>query len=95
MPALAGDDVPASATAALGPRLDLGDRLAQDPLLDRLALAVQALELLGEPLRFGVVLGEEQCERRLGPAETTGGVDPRREPERDGPLVDSGRDCAR
>ena len=45
VPVLARDDVAAPAALRLGPRLDLGDRLAQDPVLDRLALAVQLLEL--------------------------------------------------
>ena len=48
VPAFAGDDVAAPAPAGLGPRLDLLDRFAQNPLLDGLSLAVQRLELLGE-----------------------------------------------
>src|SRR5205085_2371795 len=52
VPVLAGDDVAAAATQRLGPRLDLLDRLAPDPVLDELAVAVQALELRGEPLRL-------------------------------------------
>ena len=83
VPALARDDVAAAAPAALGPRLDLRDRLAQDALLDRLALAVQAFELLGELLRLAVVLGQEQRERGLRTAQAAGRVDARREPEAD------------
>jgi hypothetical protein len=91
VPAFAGDDVAAAAAARLGPRLDLVDRLAQDALLDGLPLPVQRLELLGEPLRLGVVLGQEQRERGLGPAQPAGRVDARREPEPDRALVDGGR----
>ena len=51
VPVLAGDDVAAAAAAGLRPRLDRGARLAQDALLDRLALAVQLLELERDPAR--------------------------------------------
>ena len=96
VPALAGDDVAAPAAARLGPRLDLVDRLARDPLLDGLPLAVQRLELLGERLRLVGVLGQQQRERSLGPAEPAGRVDARREPEADRRLVDRrGIDAAR
>ena len=88
MPALTGDDVAAAAAARLRPGLDLVDRLAQDPLLDRLALAVQRLELLGERVCLALVLGEQQRERGLGPAQPAGRVDARREPEADRRLVD-------
>ena len=71
VPALAGDDVAAAAAARLRPRLDLVDRLAQDALLDRLPLAVQRLELLGEPLRLAIVLGEQQ--RRAQPRDGRAG----------------------
>ena len=87
VPVLAGDDVAAAAAAGIGPRLDLGGRRAEDPVLDGLALAVQVLELLGELLGLARVVGEEQRERRLGPAEPAGGVDPRSEPEADRALV--------
>ena len=68
MPALARDDVAAPAAARLRPRLDLGDRLAEDALLDGLTFAVQRLELLGERLRLALVLGQQQRERGLGTA---------------------------
>ena len=90
MPALTCDDVAAAAAARLRPGLDLGDRLTQDPLLDRLAFAVQRLELLGERVCLALVLGEQQGERGLGPAQPAGRVDPRREPEADRRLVDRG-----
>ena len=44
VPVLAGDDVCAPLPVLLGPRLDLGDRLAHDAALDRLPLLVQLLE---------------------------------------------------
>ena len=44
--------VAAAAALRLGPRLDLGDGRAQDAVLDRLAVAVQLLELGGEPRRL-------------------------------------------
>ena len=53
VPVRAGDDVAAVRAALLGPGLDLVDRGAEDPLLDGLPLAVQLLELLGEPRRLG------------------------------------------
>ena len=91
VPALAGDDVAAPSAARLRPGLDLGDRLPQDPLLDRLALAIQRLELLSQLERLALVLGEEQRQRGLGPAQASGRVDPRREPEADRRLVDRSR----
>ena len=48
VPVLAREDVAAAAALPLGQRLDERDRLAQDPVLDRLALAVQLLELCRE-----------------------------------------------
>ena len=65
VPVLAGEDVPAGAPAGLGPRLDLGDRLAEDPVLDHLPLAVQLLESLGERLCRLVVGREQELERDL------------------------------
>ena len=88
VPTLARDDVAAPAAARLGPRLDLVDRLARDPLLDGLPLAVQRLELLGERPGLVGVLGQQQRERSLGPAEPPRCVDARREPEADRRLVD-------
>src|SRR5207247_705301 len=84
------EDVRASATPPLRPRLDLLDRRPQDPLLDRLALAVQRLELAGQPVRLLLVLGEQELERGLRSAEAPGGVDPWREAEADRAFVDGG-----
>ena len=88
VPVLVPQHVAAARASRLGPRLDERVRLAQDPLLDSLPLAVQVLELGGEPIRLGAVLGEQQLEREVGPAEPAGRVDPRRQPERDRGRVD-------
>src|SRR6476646_6571678 len=72
----------------LRPRLHLVDSLAQNALLDHLALAVQRLELLCEQRRLAIVLGQQQPERGFWTAEPTGGVDPRREPQADRLLVE-------
>ena len=79
----------------LGPRLDLGDRLAHDAALDRLPLVVQLLERVREPARVVGVVGEQQLERGARMAEPAGGVDARAEPEADGARVDRGRVDAR
>ena len=81
MPVLAREHVAAAALRRLGPLANLRDRLAKDALLDGLAVAVQGLELAGEALRFGRVVGQEHLERGARMAEPSGGVDPRREPE--------------
>ena len=89
VPVLAGDDVAAAAAAWLGPGLDRGGRLAQDPLLDGLALPVQLLELERDPARLLLVIGQQQLQRGDRAAETAGGVDARGEPEADRTLVDA------
>jgi hypothetical protein len=88
VPLLARDDVAAGAAPRRGPRLDLLDRLAQDPLLHRLPLAVQVLELAREQLRLVLRLRQQQVQRRLRPAEPPRSVDARREPEADRAFVD-------
>src|SRR5919198_490377 len=72
----------------LGPRLDLFDRFPQDPLFDRLPVAVELVEAVGEPARLLPILGEEQSERGLRVAEPPGGIQPRSQPEADGSRVD-------
>ena len=79
------------APARLGPVLDLGDRRAQDPLLDRLTLAIQRLELLGELRGLAPVGGEQELEGGLGAPEAARGVDPGCEAEADRRLVAGGR----
>ena len=91
VPVGAGDGVRAAGALLGRPRLDLGDRLAEDAALDGLALAVQLLERVGEPARLVLVLGEEQLERLARVPEPAGRVEARREPEADGPGVDRGR----
>ena len=88
MPGLARDHVGAATLLRLGPRPDLRNRFAEDPLLDLLALAVQLLQPRREPRRFLAIVGEQQLERRRRMAEPSGRVDPRREPEPDRAGVD-------
>ena len=88
VPALVGQDVAAPALLRLRPFLDLGQRLAQDPVLDALPLAVELLELVSQFPGLVSVLGEQELERRTRPAEAPRGVDARREPEPDRALVD-------
>ena len=78
VPVGAGDGVGAAGALLGRPRLDLGHGLAEDPALDRLALAVQLLERVGEPARLGLVLGEEQLERLARVPEAAGRVQARR-----------------
>ena len=87
MPVGPGDDVAAPLPARLRPTLDLVEGGAQDALLDGLALTVQLLELEGEPPRVVGVLGEQQLECGLRPAEAARGVDARRQAEADRTLV--------
>ena len=49
VPFLAREDVAVPPPLRLGPRLDLLDGLAQDPLLHRLAVAVELVEPVREP----------------------------------------------
>ena len=88
VPVRVGEDVAVTAPLRLGPLVDLRDRRAEDPVLDGLPLAVHLLEPLREPPRFVRVVGEQQLERLARMPEPAGGVDPRREPEADGALVD-------
>ena len=88
VPVLAPDHVAAPPPLRLGPGLDLGDRRSQDPVLDRLPVLVQELQLAGEALGLLRVGGQQQLEGRVGPPESAGGVDPRREPEPDRRGVD-------
>src|SRR5215470_16487300 len=87
VPVLAPDDEPATLPPLLGPALDHTRRLAQDPVLDRLPLAVQLFQPAGKLRSFRGVLGEDQLERNVGPTEATRGVDPRRETEADLPRL--------
>ena len=95
VPALAPDDVGAAAALLGRPRIDDGDRLAEDPLLDGLAVAVQRLELVREQVGLAVVLRQHEMQAHVRPAEPAGGIEPWREPEADGRRIDGGRIDAR
>ena len=56
VPALAPHDVRAAAAPLGRPGVDGGDGLAQDPVLDGLAVAVERLELVGEQVGLAGVL---------------------------------------
>ena len=88
VPFRVGEDVAVTALLRLGPLVDLRDRRAEDPVLHGLPLAVHLLEPLREPPRFVRIVGEQQLERLARMPEPSRGVDPRREPEADGALVD-------
>ena len=91
VPALPRDDVAAPRAPGLGPGLDGLDRFPRDPLLDRLPVAVQLLELGGQRRRLGLIFRQEQHQCGLGAAEAAGGVQARSEPEADRAGVDRGR----
>ena len=95
MPVIAPDDVGPPSTLRLRPLLHLCDRGAQDLVLDRLAVAVQLLEPVGEPASLLAVGREEQLERRARVTEPAGRVDPRCQPETDLAGVDRRRIDAR
>ena len=90
MPALAGhhEDV-VGADADVG--LDLLLRVGDDVGFVRLAAGVLFAELLGEPPHFvelRLVAGQQQPRGEVGRAHATGGVDARRNHERDVEAVD-------
>ena len=65
--------------------------LPQDPLLDRAALGVDHVEL-GRDLAGALrIVGQQQLEAHVGPAQPAGRVDPRRQPEAERPGVDRAR----
>ena len=63
----------------------------QDARLGLLAVAVEQVELAGDLLGAGAVLGEQQLERGVGAAHAAGGVDARAEPEAERVLGELGR----
>src|SRR5205823_5126943 len=91
VPALARDDIGAPCATGLRPLLDRLDRLAQDPLLDRLPVAVQLLELGGKLHRVLPRVCEQELERRPRPAQAPRRVEPRGEPEADRTRIDGCR----
>ena len=66
VPVLAPDHVAAATLLGLRPRLDFGDCRSQDPVLDRLPVLVQKLELGGEPLCLLGVCRQQQLECGVG-----------------------------
>ena len=87
VPALAGEDV-RGALAQLG---DLRLGLEQRARLDVPALGVERVELAGDRRRALVVDCQQQLDAGVRALQPAGGVDPRREPEADGLLVDRRR----
>jgi hypothetical protein len=87
--------VPVRAPQDIGGLLpQLGDlRLGgeQDPLLDVAALAVQAVELLGDRLGTRRVLGQQELQARVRALQPARGVDPRRQAEADRARVQRAR----
>ena len=91
VPLLAREHIAPPPLFRLRPGLDLVDRLAEDSLLDRLAVAVELVETMGQPGRLVSIFRQQQLERRLGVAEPAGRVQPRGEPEADGGGIGDGR----
>ncbi len=91
MPALTPDDVRATVALLGRPGLDGRDRFAENPVLDGLTVAIEALELVGEEIGLADVVREHEVQRDIGAPEAPCGVDPRREPERDCGRVDRRR----
>ena len=91
VPVLAPEHVATAAAARLGHRVDGCGRLAQDPILHCLPVAVQLLQDVRVAPRLVGVVREHELERDVRPAEPPGGVDPRSEPKADGAGVDGRR----
>ena len=91
VPVLAPEDVATPPPLRLGHGVHDLDRLPQDPVLDRLTIAIELLERVGVTTRLVGVLGEDELERDVRTTEPAGGVDPRSQPEADGAGVDGGR----
>ena len=70
-------------------------RLADDAVLDLLALAARFVELLREDARARLALGEHQLQRGVRVAEAPGGVDARADDEADLVRVHRPRDARR
>ena len=91
VPALAPHHVGAAAALLRRPGVDGSDGLAEDPLLDGLAVAVERLELVREQVGFACVLGEHEVQGHVGPPEPSRRVEAWGEAERDGGRVDGRR----
>ena len=88
VPVFACEHVAAAALLRFRPLGNLGKSLAQDPVLDRLAVAVERLELAREPVGFLRVVRQEELERGARMPEPSCGVDPRRKAEADRARID-------
>src|SRR6185436_14421491 len=77
VPAFAGGHEDAVAALERAAARDLGRRGPQDRVLDLLAFAIAALELLGQRLRLRARWGEQEVERELRVAQPAGRVDAR------------------
>src|SRR6266516_3686852 len=91
VPLRSREHVAALPVLRLRPRLDLLDRLAEDPFLDRLTVAIELVEPVGQPAGLPRILGQQQLERGLRMAEPPGRVQSRGEAKADGGGVDGGR----
>jgi hypothetical protein len=78
VPVLVPQDVPAPSPLRLGERVHGRDGVAQDPILDRLALAIQLLEDVGASPRLVEIGRQHELERHVGTTQPTGRVDPGR-----------------
>ncbi len=67
---------------------DLRLGLEEDPRLDVPARHVGVVELAGDLRRARLVVGQQQLDAGVRAVHPPGGVDPRREPEPDGLLVE-------
>ena len=88
VPVFAPDDIRRAPALRLGPFLDLRDRGANDALFDRLPVAVELFETIGEPARLVGILGQEELQGGPRMTEPPRRVDPRPEPEADLARVD-------
>ena len=91
VPVLVPEDVPTPSPLRLGQRVHGRDRVAQDPLLDRLAIAIQLLEDVGATPCLVRIGRQHELERHVGTTQPAGSVDPGREAEADGAGVDGCR----
>ena len=91
VPVLVPQDVPTPSPLWLGQRVHGRDGVAQDPILDRLAVAIQLLEDLGATPRLVGIGGQHELERHVGATQPAGSVDPGCKAEAHGAGVDGCR----
>ena len=78
MPVLAPEDVATPSPLRLGHGFHDLDRVAKDPILDRLTIAIEPFEGFGVTTRLVRVLGENELEGDVRTTEAACSVDPRR-----------------